>query len=354
MPLRGTSGERALPPPSLFRLVVHVEARPGIDNKYGQGLASGGAIRPVTCTFNAMQHTDSWPPALLAHLHAAHGEFLTVERLGGMSVARVYRADFTHGSVVVKGSPRPGETLFYEGIAARLREAGVPIPAIEWSGHANGEHWLVMEYLPEPVLWAPAEAWRPLPAVITTLARLHHATRGWPVDAHPAPAHAWTDTITNSALRCLPAIMRAEAAPVLARLQQEAVHLSAPWCWISGDASPPNWAARTGGSPVLFDWELFRPGLPAADLAPTVPGMPPPAHIRLAAEAYAAAWQALGEPLPWSVEELGKDIAVAKAATLAMLLAAHSERRARIPEEYIARLVAALPGWLGNHGWMDG
>lgn len=301
-----------------------------------------------------MPNTETWPASLLVHLRATHGEPHAIERLGGMSVARVYRADFADGTVVVKGSPRPGETLFYEHIAGKLRDAGVPIPRVEWSGHFGDEHWLVIEYLPNPVSWAPADHWRPHPEVITTLARLHRATRGWPPETHPAPIYAWTDAITRSAGHCFPAASAALVAPVLKQLQHEAARLTAPWCWISGDASPPNWAARTDGGPVLFDWELFRPGLPAADLAPTVPGIPPPAHFRLAANAYLRAWDQSGEPLPWSADELTRDIALAKVATIAMLLAAHTDKRARIPEDYIARLVADLPAWLRRNGWMQG
>jgi hypothetical protein len=108
-----------------------------------------------------MHHVDDWPWPVRAHLRRAYGELSGVDRLGGMSLGRVYRVHFPDGSVIVKTSPQPTEALFYERVAGRLRQAGIPIPALKWSCHLPDWHWLILEDIPPP---APRPASHPLAA----------------------------------------------------------------------------------------------------------------------------------------------------------------------------------------------
>jgi hypothetical protein len=276
------------------------------------------------------------------------GRQASVERLGGMSVARVYRVRSAGRSVVVKTSPRTAEARFYERVAEPLRRAGVPAPRLEHLTWTPDGPWLVIEDIPAPFPTPSADSWQPDMRVMAVLARLHRATRAWTPDFPDAPPRAWTDQATETALSVLPPDTARAITPPLRALQHEAARLASGWCWISGDASPPNWGLRADGSPALFDWELFRRGVPASDLAPAVPGLPAPEQFRLAAAAYLAAWRDMGEALPWSLDELARDVAVAKVATVVMLLSAHATNAARVPDHYIAWLLADVPPWLAR------
>jgi aminoglycoside phosphotransferase (APT) family kinase protein len=293
-----------------------------------------------------VDHWAGWPAAITEHLRRVHGEPQAVERLGGMSVARVYRVRFDRLSLVVKTSPRPAESRFYERVADRLRAAGVPIPRLEWLAHFPDSYWLVLEDIPNPLPAPPPDHWRPDPRVVAVLVRLHRVTRTWSLDSPEARAHTWTDGVTIAALRCFPAETVEDLAPRLQALRNEATHLADGWCWISGDTAAANWGVRPDGTVALYDWELFRPGVPAADLAPAVPGLGRTDMFRRMAARYLAEWQRSGETLPWSLDALTRDIALAKLATVVMLLAAHAEGRARVPEDHVARLVEAVPQWL--------
>jgi hypothetical protein len=285
------------------------------------------------------------PDVIARRVLDTYGPPVAVERLGGMSLARVFRLHVQGGSVIVKTSPKPAESLFYERVAGRLRDDGVPIPRLEWSTHLPDSHWIAIEDLPLPLAVPPPERWRPDPRVLSVLARLHRATRDWGADVHPSPTVTWTDTATEAAAGCFPGAVAVEQAAVLRQLQEEARHLRTGWCWIAGDASPPNWGVRHDGSVALFDWELFRPGMPAVDLATTVPGLGEPPAYRHTADAYLAAARAAALTVPWSADQLARDIALAKVATVVLLLQAHATGAARVPADVIDRLTATVPEW---------
>ena len=173
-----------------------------------------------------MDHWADWPEPVADQLRHTHGEPVAVEPLGGMSGARVYRARFPGGSVVVKASPRPAESLFYERVAGRLRHVGVPIPRLEWVVHLPDAHWLVLEDIPAPLPILPSDRWQPDPRVTAVLARLHRVTRTWALDFPESPARTWTDRVTDAALTCFPADVAEDLAPALRALQREAAHLA--------------------------------------------------------------------------------------------------------------------------------
>jgi aminoglycoside phosphotransferase (APT) family kinase protein len=150
--------------------------------------------------------------------------------------------------------------------------------------------------------------------------------------------------MTQSALGCLPE-RATDLEPLLAGLQREAQVLDQPWCWISGDPNPRNWGLRNGTEPVLFDWELFGPGVPATDLAIIVPGLGDRATFARVAAAYHASWDGQ-DPLPWDTTELARQIAVAKVATVVQLLDSHITGCAEVSPELLRWLAGSVPGWI--------
>jgi aminoglycoside phosphotransferase (APT) family kinase protein len=192
----------------------------------------------------------------------------------------------------------------------------------------------------------PPDRWQPDPRVVAVLVRLHQTTHHLSLDFPDTPTHAWTDEMTDAALRCFPADVAEELTPRLRVFQRQAAHLADGWCWISGDTAAANWGVRPDGTLALFDWELFRRGVPAGDLAPVVPGLGDADMFRLLATRYVDQWQRSGELLPWSLDALTRDIALAKLSTVVMLLAAYVQQRARVPDAHVARLVTAVPPWL--------
>lgn len=293
---------------------------------------------------------ERWPEEVRAHTLGAWGEPTSVERLGGWSLARVYRMRVAGTSFVVKTSPNSTESTFYERASPTLRAAGVPIPTLEWSCHLPDAHWLIIEDLPGTLPVPHRDHWQPDPRITAILARLHAATRGW-TDAVPLSRwRIWSDEITDGALACFPAPAREDISTLLRAMQHEAQRLTQPWCYISGDPSAPNWGLRADGSLVLFDWELFRPGMPATDLAITVVGLGDRDKYAAAASAYLDVWAAWGESLPWTQAQLTRDIAIAKAETVIHLLSAHATSSARVPEQTITWLVETVPGWLHGLG----
>ncbi len=278
-------------------------------------------------------------------MRAAYGEPLAVERLGGMSVASVWRVRFAAASLIVKVSRRGAERSFYERIAPVLREAGVPIPLLEWSGSSEGNHWLVLEDLPAELDSPAGQAWTPDPRMMNVLARLHLATRDLALDLEP-PGIRWTESVSEQAAECFPPQVRSPVMERFGALQDQWSSLPTGWCWISGDPSRPNWGMRNNGEAMLFDWELFRRGAPWEDLAPMVPGLPQREQFDACALAYREAIGSCGEAFPWDIDWFARAMAVAKVATVVTLLAANAGGRAHVPAEYVADLVARVPPWL--------
>ncbi|OAI41848.1 hypothetical protein AYO38_12015 [bacterium SCGC AG-212-C10] len=286
------------------------------------------------------------PATVTARIEAEHGAISALERLGGMSVARVYRVGLSEGgAIVVKGSARTAETQFYDCIAPALRTAGLPLPLVYWTAHAEGEHWFAMEMLGETQpLGTADDQWEPDPRIVRSLALLHRETAGKCYEFPRLPGTQWDEAVSDSALRVfypgdLPRLRSAFAG--LASLA--AARLVPKTCWISGDPSPPNWASRDDGSLAWIDWELFREGVPAEDLAPAVPGLAPARAFRRMAPAYV---QATGDSTP-DPEQLAADIALAKIVTVVMLLrAVVEEPGVRVPEAYVENLRLQFPSWL--------
>ncbi len=292
-----------------------------------------------------LSHALDWPEQLHETIQATIGVPVAVERLSGMSLSGVWRVRAASGSLVVKSGPSAFEATFYETVAPSLRASGIPIPDLYLSLHEPARHWLVIEDIPQPLPARPVDGWQPDQRIIEILARLHAVTRANPPDLSTAPVRGWTDEMTSSALDCLQPADGATLAPLLARLQDESAPIFSEWCWISGDPNPRNWGLRAGGSPALFDWELFGPGIPATDLAIIVPGLGTPANFADVAAAYI---NSLDGASHWSVETLARQVAIAKVATIIQLLDGHSTGSANVSNELLAWLADTVPAWVAT------
>jgi aminoglycoside phosphotransferase (APT) family kinase protein len=284
-----------------------------------------------------------WPQQLRTWIEATYGAVHAVERLAGMSLSGVWRVRFTTTSAIVKSSPSAHEAAFYEGVAPTLRAAGVPIPDLYLSLHEAERHWLVIEDIPTPLPVADPAGWKPDERIVAILARLHATTRAQLPDLAALERHHWSPEATAAALSFLRPNDATTLAPILERLQRERDANSDPWCWISGDPNPRNWGLRDDGTPVLFDWELFGPGTPATDLAIIVPGIGTTTDYANVAAAYLTAVEAAPG---WDIEQLSRQIAVAKVATVVQLLHGHVAGTAQVDSDLLNWLRAGVPAWI--------
>jgi aminoglycoside phosphotransferase (APT) family kinase protein len=298
-----------------------------------------------------MDNLACWPPTLLSFLDRAYGALLSVERLdGGMSPARVSRLQFAETSVVVKASPRSKETVFYERIADQLRPAGLPIPALHWSAQIDGEHWLVLEDIPDPLPLPHHLHWRPDARTVAVLARLHTQTPTVPAGIFDIEQRDWSDDVTAAALSFFaPEIARELVGPLRA-LQAEGQHVTAAWCWIAGDPNPTNWGLRRDDTVALYDWELFRRGTPAIDLAVLVLGNGDMPKYEALAACYLENWRSLTDAPPWSSATLARDIALAKVWTVTWFLncIVTNPGEGHVPDRLKAQLTEFVPPWLSE------
>ena len=285
----------------------------------------------------------SWPAALLARMRDLYGEPVEVDPLRGMSAATVCRVWFSQGSAVVKSSPRHRETDFYIRFADGLREIGVPVVRADFADRIADTSWLLLEDVPGPIAPSPTGG-LPDRRIIDALARLHVGTRDLVPDLEPLEL-AWTDALTETALRALPAPVATTVAPAL-RAWQATAGNDATWCCISRDANPANWGERDGGSVALFDWELFRRGSPAHDLATTVTGLGDAGAFKDLVDVYVAVCEREGAGLSWNADNLASQTAAAKVETVVQLLAAHDRNEGRVPDTLVGYLAAELPAWL--------
>ena len=279
----------------------------------------------------------------LAVLRERFGPVLSIAPLGGMSFSHVYRLRFAHESVVIKFDPRPTEVAFYQRVAPRVQSVGVETPRCELLSLPSGRT-LLLEDVPKPR--APFGTQLPDERMLHALVRLHAASRTWRFKLPPAAVVRWDAALTTDALcHFSPAVAPALGRSLMA-MQERSAHLDRGWCWISGDPNPLNWGERADGSLVLFDWELFRRGLPATDLAIIVGGLGDANAFADLAERYRAAWPAETKALPWDVRALARDIALAKVRTVVDVLARAARGTLQPTAGLIPRLVELVPDWV--------
>lgn len=158
-----------------------------------------------------------------------------------MGPGRVYRARFASSTVIVKTSPSPRETIFYESIADLLRQFEIPTPRLAWSTHVDNSYWLFLEDIPDPVPVPHRDDWRPDPRKLAVLCRLHAAALDAPPELSELYSPRWTDEMTEAALSLVPSDAADQFARDLRAIQIEGQRLFESLCWISGDPNPTNW-----------------------------------------------------------------------------------------------------------------
>lgn len=267
-----------------------------------------------------------------------------------MSGARVFRLRLDHDSVVVKASSSGREALFYARVAPRLRPIGVPIPDLLWSARAEGEHWLVLEDIPTPLPVPAMDLWQPDPAMVAVLARLHAHELDLPSEPFSHDGWRWTDAVTDAALSFFAPAVAASLTRPLRALQEQAQHLAEPRCWISGDPNPTNWGLRGDGSLALMDWELFRRGHPALDLAILIVGLGDGAKYERLAGCYVDQQRATGHLPAWPADMLARDIPLAKIWSVTVLLSTTVTGKGRVPDRLKAQLAEFVPPWIHQIG----
>lgn len=205
----------------------------------------------------------------------------TIERLGGLSGAWVFRVRGPAGTVVAKGRVHDREVAVYEHLATVFTDAGLRIPHCRERLTVEGEKWLLLEDLPDPL---PRSRWGADPELVGFLSRLH----GLPpdvLDVVPVPfAPRWDESMTSRAVRRLDLDPVAEQA--LDVVRRATVHLFDPVSVVSGDPNPLNWGLSAEGELTLMDWERIGAGHPAVDLAIALPGLPTPDEAAAMIAAY--------------------------------------------------------------------
>ena len=140
----------------------------------------------------------AWPRSVRRHVREAYGDPLSVEPLGGMSGARVYRARFPRTSLIVKGPARPGEARFYAAVAPELPGQGVAVPVLHWAEADTETPWLILEDVPHGL---PRDRWDADPEVLAVLRSLHAATFSAAPSPPTAYRPAWSPRMTEAGWR---------------------------------------------------------------------------------------------------------------------------------------------------------
>lgn len=287
-----------------------------------------------------------WPKVVQDFLRDYCGPLVAVERLGGMSGARVYRARGRHHSAIVKENASDREASVYQRLASSLHDAGIETPHLMFAYIERGKHWLILEAIPNQL---PRDRWDADPAVLAMLSRLHALSLTLPADAPDLFVPRWTDPMTDQALTAFPHDIASSLAPVLRELQRQSQSLFIPQCWISGDPNPANWGLRDDGTLVLFDWDRLTRASPAIDLAITVPGLGDWSAFHRVATSYLAQ-QPLHRQSPRLTEEYADSLAadMARAKVWTVIGPLNEPRGEHTPQLKATTtwLTEAVPGWL--------
>lgn len=291
------------------------------------------------------------PDELETFLHSNFGTIVSKKSLSGVAGdGGATRLKFeSKRSVIIKSSLSPRERNFYEQHAGVLRNTGVGIASVYWSGmDANCRHWIVMEDVSDPF---PQDRWSCDPKQIQMLFYLHSATWGNKrLKLNDATYHpVWDDELTNQACEWFG--NKAERSEVTCRLtevQQQAQLLFEPICCLSGDPNPTNWRVRDNGELVLIDWERFCHGHPAIDLAITMPnlGSKDGEMESRIADLYIAAWEKHTGCIPVEMNNMDFFIRLGKLWSVVEFLANAKLRPEQYPEATISFIVREIPGFL--------
>jgi hypothetical protein len=277
-------------------------------------------------------------PTLLPILAALPHEFRqpsAVEPLtGGQSRVHLHRLSYAWGTAILKGPLQSREKSFHQEVAPQLETSSVAVPRVMGWGEIAGEHWVLREDFPALL---PHARWVADSAVMATLRRLHALPATFPI---PQPFTLQWQPVATQYQSYVPA----QTLDYLARLESRHRNLFTPHCVIAGDANVSNWGIRADGTVVLFDWDRIGYGVPAFDVAITVPGLGWPTLFRQVAAAYLADLNADGA----TIDTLAHDMAIAKTQVIVEYINAPE-----ITEENRQITCVLLPSWIEMIWQMD-
>ncbi len=282
---------------------------------------------------------------LLNELDSRCGAF-TVVRCGGLSPARVWKVVSEKLTLIIKEQPSPSEGKFYKSVAPHLREIGIGIPELEFITEDRGQFWLVLEWLP---LTLPSTRWVADSEVMRILSILHSVQSLNSIEGDIGYSPTWPQEWTTTGLQYFPPEIRATMRPILEDLRNRASFLFTSECWISGDPNPTNWGLRDNQTLALFDWERFGRGTPALDLAITIPGFGDFSQYRMVACGYLAARDRRC-PFSSTVDELARQIGLAKAWSVIEFLGLHANGCIHLGGQHIKAIQGTFPRWLFETG----
>lgn len=283
-----------------------------------------------------------WPDDLRCAFFDAHGALISQERLGGMSGAEVYRLMFADHIAILKITPQAAEPHFYQSLAPTLRAHAINVPELEFSTYHDARHWLVLEYIPQPL---PRERWLGDRDMLAMLSRLHTLEIQIPSGYQPK----WGESMTEDALAAIGDRASMGLGARLHESREAYQHLFEPECVISADPNPANWGLRADGRLVLFDWERLTRATPAIDLAITVPSLPTADQFAQVASAYIVERVRQNNPYLIDEAQLAQDMAAAKLWTLIEF--AHEHQRGTIDQPAAVEWIGEnIEAWLASLG----
>lgn len=295
---------------------------------------------------------DDFPKPMVDLLHSKFGYFVKIERLSGIagSGSSTYKLECVGDSVVVKSSASPRERLFYERVAEDLRQNGVHIAQVYWSGiDSRHNNWIAIEDVPGAF---PQEQWKNNPEQLQLLCNLHSCTsEHLAVDNEDVwYCPKWDGALTELALSWFVGTTQMnEIQSLLLNAQELCQIIFVPNCWLSGDPNPTNWRVRNNGELVMIDWERFCQGSPAIDLAITMPNLgTEDLSLELGiARNYRRFWSEKSEDILPSEAELAFQIRLSKIWTVVEFIAnAARNSKDDYPQETIQYIVRELPNYL--------
>lgn len=252
-----------------------------------------------------------------------------IAQMGTASVA--IKVDGCGHSIIEKCPVSDVEYDFYHYAATALNQAGIATPKLLFADASRRK--LRLEYIPHPVEQSAVAN----DEAIAMLGRLHRYPGNAAWRYHP---HSWTETALEKALVLL--TLPAKSAQQLRRFQQYGGVLFDHPGLISGDSNAGNWGRRENGELVLFDWERFGKGSPAIDLAPLIKGMGTTQAFMDLAERYCHL------SCHHKVNELAREIAIAKAWIVTEVIVLLNERQKSAFPLYQKWYQEHLPDWLDN------
>jgi thiamine kinase-like enzyme len=235
----------------------------------------------------------------------------SIDEISGVNPGRgmfSYRVNSKKKSYILKNCTEKREYDIYTKHASFFKNNNINIPEIYFSCEEDGKHWIIIENIPHPF---SKNRWKADSEQIFMLYKLHSKSLNSEITIKEPYQFNWDEELTERVQHLLPN----ELTTKINYLREQAKDLFTPFCCISGDPNPTNWGVRDNGELVLFDFERIGYCNPAIDLAITMPGFgSEDGSLEYEiAKKYISHWKNNTITFPFSVDELTKQIQLAKA-----------------------------------------